>query len=42
MRVGGDEYTHRYFDVNLAELGDEGAVKEKLLLPLDRWRLISS
>lgn len=42
VRVSGDEYTHRYFDLNLAELGDEGAIKEKLLLPLDRWRLVSA
>ncbi|WP_437947569.1 hypothetical protein WME98_43595 [Sorangium sp. So ce296] len=39
VRVGGDEYAYRYFDLNLAALGDEGAIKEKLLLSLDRWRL---
>ncbi|WP_437291028.1 hypothetical protein [Sorangium sp. So ce406] len=42
VRVGVDEYTHRYFDLNLAALGDEGAVKEKLLLPLDEWRLVGA
>ncbi|MDC0681417.1 hypothetical protein [Sorangium atrum] len=39
VRVGGDEYAYPYFDLNLSTLGDEGAIKEKLLLPLDRWRL---
>ncbi|XXY48848.1 hypothetical protein WME91_53475 [Sorangium sp. So ce269] len=42
VRAGGDEYTHRYFDLNLAELGNEASVKEKLLLPLDQWRLIGA
>jgi hypothetical protein len=37
VKVGADEYTHRYFDRNLAALGDKDAVKEKLLLPLERW-----
>jgi len=36
-KVGGDEYTHRYFDMNLAELVDEPTVRERLLLPLERW-----
>jgi len=37
VKVGGDEYTHRYFDVNLADLADENAVKAKLLLPIGQW-----
>ncbi|WP_437580652.1 hypothetical protein [Sorangium sp. So ce887] len=36
--VDGDEYTYRYFNLNLAELGDEGAINGRLLLPLDNWR----
>ncbi|WP_437515240.1 hypothetical protein [Sorangium sp. So ce1099] len=39
VRVGGDEHAYCYFDLNLAALGDEGSIKEKLLLSLDRWRL---
>ncbi|WP_437728187.1 hypothetical protein [Sorangium sp. So ce861] len=39
VMVGRDDYAYRYFDLNLTALADEGAIKEKLLLPLDRWRL---
>ncbi|AUX32024.1 MULTISPECIES: hypothetical protein [Sorangium] len=38
VKVGEDDYTYRYFNLNLAELGDEGAINDRLLLPLDNWR----
>lgn len=31
------EYAHRYFDVDLVELSDEQAVKDKLLEPIRVW-----
>ena len=37
VNVAQDEYAHRYFDIDLAELGDEHAVKEKLLRPIEEW-----
>lgn len=37
VTAGGNDYTHRYFDVNLTHLVDERAVQEKLLAPLGRW-----
>lgn len=37
VTVGKDEYAHRYFDVDLVELSDEQAVKEKLLEPIGAW-----
>jgi len=37
VAVGNDEYSHRYFDVDIVELGDEHAVKEKLLRPVKEW-----
>ncbi|HRI68758.1 MAG TPA: hypothetical protein PK156_31230 [Polyangium sp.] len=37
VKVGRVEYAHRYFDVDLVELSDERAVKEKLLEPIGTW-----
>lgn len=37
VKVGNDDYAYRYFAMDLVELGDEQAVKEKLLQPLDEW-----
>jgi hypothetical protein len=37
VSVRGDDYTHRYFDLNLADLADKPAVEARLLLPLGRW-----
>lgn len=37
VAVGKDEYTYRYFEINLVDLGDEQAVKEKLLEPIGVW-----
>lgn len=35
--VDKNEYAHRYFDVDLVDLGDENAVREKLLEPIGVW-----
>jgi hypothetical protein len=37
VEVEQDKYAHRYFDLDLVELGDENAVKGKLLEPLRVW-----
>lgn len=37
VKIGKDEYAHRYFEIDLVELIDEPAVKEKLLRPLNEW-----
>jgi hypothetical protein len=37
VKVGSDEYAHRYFDVNLAKLADAQALEERVLLPIERW-----
>lgn len=37
VKVGEDEYTHRFFDLNLTELADKAAIKAKLLRPIEQW-----
>ena len=37
VTVGKDEYSHRYFDVDMVDLANEHAVKERLLDPMRAW-----
>lgn len=37
IKIESDEYTYRYFAVDIVDLSDEQAVKEKLLQPLLEW-----
>lgn len=37
VKIGNDEYAYRYFAIELVELANEHAIKEKLLQPIDEW-----